>query len=135
MAASTCHAKRHARPGDLGLQRLDALAGGSLAANVLQPLRKHSMRCLVLLDGAAAAATQPAASGSATDAQPPAGGAASAAGASAAVQPEPGLLATRGRGAPNLGASKEDIDAMLVVQRLIHALDRVLEVCGSDLSC
>lgn len=138
-AAGTCHADRHARPGDLGLQRLDALAGGSLAANVLQPLRTHSMRCLVPLERAAAAATQPAASAAAVDANPPTGGAASAAGAGAAVQPEPGLLATRGRGAPSLGApslgaSNEDTDAMLVVQRLIYALDRVLEVCGSDSS-
>lgn len=123
-AKSDCHAERDKS----GLQRLDALAGGSLAASILQPLRTHSMRCLVQLEGAAAAAAPPAAASPAADARPPAGAAASAFGAIAAVQQGLALPEVCGSGAQTPGASHEDIDAMLVVQRLIYALDRVLEV-------
>ena len=110
------------------MQRLDALAGGSLAASILQPLRMHSMQCLVLLEGTAAAAAPPAASSPAAGAQSPAGAAASAASGVAAEAQGPPLPLKLGPGVQTLGASNEDVDAMLVVQRLIYALDRVLDV-------
>jgi hypothetical protein len=111
-----------------GVQRLDALAGGSLVACVLQPLREHSMRCLTLLEGAAAAASPSSAASPAQNANASADSAAPAAGTTAAATAE-----VRGPAVhiPSFGAANEDVDAMLVVQRLIYALDHAVEVLGN----
>lgn len=102
-----------------------------MAGRIVQPLREHAVQCLALLEGAAATASPPPAGSPAASAGPPAGSAASAAGVAAVASAEAAGAAGQQVGGSSIltfGAVNEDVDAMLTVQRLIYALDRVLDV-------
>lgn len=90
-----------ATPEDELPQRMDALAGGPCVSRTLRPLQTHVQRCMALLGPPAAAPDSGVSNGSA----------AAVANGVAPVHP-----------------SGEDLDAMLSLTRLLHAIERVLEI-------
>lgn len=101
------------------MQKLDSLAGGSLAAQTLRPLREYSLRCLAQLEPPKTAAAAPSAA--AVDAT---ASGSTAAGSAAAAVPA-------GSASPVVPGADDDTDAMLALMRLLHAVDCALELLGS----
>lgn len=109
------------------MQKLDSLAGGSLAAKALRSLREYSLQCIATLEAPAAAAAAPSAAWPAATA--PAASAAAGAAASGAAAATQAMSASDASLAV-LGGGSDDTGAVLALQRLVHAVDRALELLG-----